>query len=49
MTEIQALRVSATMPKKSQLSPDIVRLVDVFVQIERRRQARLQALQRKES
>lgn len=48
MAEIQMLSASVKMPKKSQLSPDILRLLDVFVQIERRRQARLQSLQKKE-
>ncbi len=48
MPEKHALSVSANVPKKSQLPPDILRLLDVFIQIERRRQARLQSLQKKE-
>ena len=45
----QTLSASATTIKKSQLSPDIIRLLDVFVQIERRRQAKLRSLQKKEA
>ena len=48
MAQTQPLNTSATTSKKGSLSPDILRLLDVFVQIERRRQARLQSLQKKE-
>jgi hypothetical protein len=49
MAETQKSSASAKAPKESQLSPDIIRLLDIFAQIERRRQARLRSLPKKEA
>ena len=37
-----------TIQKSGEISPDIVRLLDVLIRIERRRQARLRSLLKKE-
>jgi hypothetical protein len=49
MAETQKSSTAAKTPKECQLSPDIIRLLNILAQIERRRQARLQSLQKKES